>query len=162
MGADFVFEYVALKHNGLTREERKEKMLKAIDEFEIPELSDNPKQKVINSLKDKKSENFNEFCYLWEEVIVGDFNDGGFPTEDDEDLEEGILTEERAKEIMKKIVNEFFDGGNGRETGQFEFNGYTILLTGGMSWGDNPTDALNDFNKFNNLPKKIREAGEVE
>ena len=162
MGADFVFEYVALKHNGLTREERKEKMLKAIDEFEIPELSDNPKQQVINSLKNEKSENFKEFCDLWEDGLCFEFDDDEFPIKEDIEGEKIILTETEAKEIMKKIVNEFFDGENSRETGQFEFKGYTIHLTGGMSWGDNPTDALNDFNKFNNLPKKIREAGEVE
>ena len=162
MGADFVFNYVALKHNNLTREQRKENMLKEIDNFKIPELSDNIKQKILSVLQDENSKEFNKFCELWEEYFFGDFDEKLYPVETNDKNEEEKITEQRAREIMKEVVEEFFDYINSREVGQFEFKGYTILLTGGMSYGDNPTSVMEFFNKISNLPEKIMKAGELE
>ena len=44
-----------------------------------------------------------------------------------------------------------------RDVTFFEFLGYTLYITGGMSWGDAPTDAYTIFEKFNYLPLRIRE-----
>lgn len=166
MGADFIFNWIALNKN---EEETKKSLLKAIDSFEIPELRNFPKQQVINALKDKNSQNFEEFCYFWQDGLGKEFNDAGFPIEDgkdleedDEELEEKVLTEERAKEIMKRIVEEFFECLNYRDIGSFEFKGSRIYLSGGMSWGDSPSDSSDVIDKMNNLPLKIREAGDVE
>lgn len=147
----------------MTREEREKVMLKEIDNFEIPELSENLKQKILNALQDEHSNNFNEFCEWWEDSLFGEFDEKLMPVETNKKGGEEKITEQRAREIMKEIVKEFFNYTcNSREVGQFEFQGYTLLLSGGMSYGDNPTDAMDSFNKINNIPIKIREAGGLE
>jgi len=152
MGSDFCFSYVILKH---TEEETQRRIIEMIDKFEILELNDNPKNKVINSLKENKSENLKQFCGLWEEVN-GDF-------ENDYPVFEGkVITEKLAREKMKEIVNEFFGCLSLRDVGNIRFKGYEIYLSGGMSWGDSPTDSYNTMNKFNLLPTSILSAGEIE
>jgi hypothetical protein len=57
-----------------------------------------------------------------------------------------------ALEALKKLLLEFrelWDDGT-RETGYFEYIGKAFLLSGGMSWGDSPTDAYTIINDFMN------------
>ena len=54
---------------------------------------------------------------------------------------------------MKEIIDDFFECLNNRDMGYFEHKGDTIYLSGGMSWGDNPTDSITTIQKFNYLPE---------
>jgi len=40
---------------------------------------------------------------------------------------------------------------NPRDIGWIKVGTYTVFLTGGMSYGDSPTDSFDDFEKFNAL-----------
>lgn len=155
MGADFVFNYVAIKQG--KEQEAKKKLLKATEKFDIPELSKNTRVKIISSLEKKESEEFADFCELWEDELNGDFEDK-MPL----DRKTGkIMTEEEAREVMKKIIEDFFECLNFRDVGTIEHKGDTIYISGGMSWGDTPTDSCSTINKFINLPQKILKAGGI-
>ena len=45
-------------------------------------------------------------------------------------------------EHIKDSINTAYDYMYNREMGWYMRNGYTYVLTGGMSWGDDPTDAF--------------------
>ena len=70
--------------------------------------------------------------------------------------------EQEARKFMKEVVNKFFEGLNNRDMGSLNFKGYIIYLSGGLSYGDNPTDSYDTINKFNLLPTKILSAGGIE
>ena len=164
MGADFCFSWIAVKKEKEKTAEAK--MLKAIEKFEIPELSENSRQKILTKLNDKKSKPFEDFCVFWENGYNGDFEEN-MPVEeikDGEGKEAGInkITEKRAREIMKDVVQEFFKSLGYRDMGSLTFKGYEIYLSGGMSFGDEPSDSYNTINKLNGLPKEILEAGGFE
>jgi hypothetical protein len=53
---------------------------------------------------------------------------------------------------MASWIADTFEALNNRECGFMTFKGYHIYLTGGMSWGDAPTDAFDIFYKFNSMP----------
>ena len=72
------------------------------------------------------------------------------------------LTQGKAKEIMRKVVERFFDNVDCRDIGSILFKGYNIYLSGGMSWGDSPTDSYDAISTFNLLPTEILSAGEIE
>ena len=164
MGADFCFSWVAIKEKAEKTAE--DKMLNTIKKFNIPELSENKRQKILNKLKETESENFKEFCGLWEEGLNGDFEEGK-PVEFIEDKKTGatkevkVITENRAKEIMKEVVNGFFRSRGFRDMGSFNFKGYQIYLSGGLSYGDNPTDDYETINKLLLLPNIILKAGSI-
>ncbi len=163
MGADFIFQYVVIKKG--TEEEAKKKVLKAIKEFNIPELSKDKKynkEKILNKLSNDKSENYKQFVEFWEDY--GDINDNGEPVEESENkpFNEEVISEGRAKDVMVNIVEEFFGCLGYRDIGCLERNGELIYLTGGMSHGDNPTDSCDTFNQFNLLPQSILKKGDME
>ena len=62
-------------------------------------------------------------------------------------------------ELMTDIVEEFFKALGGRDVTFQIFGEMTAWLTGGMSWGDEPTDAFSKFEMFNYLPYNVRIAG---
>lgn len=66
--------------------------------------------------------------------------------------EEGsVIKADRLEEIEKeliKTITEVLDH-NWRDTTWIEHKGDIILLTGGMCWGDNPTESFEDYRKFN-------------
>lgn len=154
MGADMVFSWIAIKGSGEGVAESK--MLKAVDKFEISELKQETKHKILNKLKDKESNNFTEFCGFWEDGLYKDF-ENGMPIE-----KGGIITEKRAREVMKEAINDFFRSRGYRDMGSIIFKGYIIYLSGGLSWGDEPTDSYNTINKLTYLPKLILKAGRIE
>jgi len=154
VGADFIFQYVVLKE---TEEEVKKKLLKAIKEFEIPELKEGLREKILNKFNDEKSKEFEEFCEFWESGLNKDCIED-YPT--NEELDE--ITEKQAINYMVSAVKEFFESLSCRDVGSFSRNGEFIYLTGGMSWGENPTESFNTFCAFVRLPKTILKAGGVE
>jgi hypothetical protein len=60
---------------------------------------------------------------------------------------------EEVIDLMCGAIQDTFHAFESRECSGFTFKGYEIILTGGMSWGDAPTDAFDTFNRFNALPK---------
>jgi hypothetical protein len=62
---------------------------------------------------------------------------------------------EDMKQYHKKIVNDLFECLENRDVSYFEHKGDRIYLTGGMSSGDEPTDASEKFNKFNCMSDTI-------
>jgi len=62
-----------------------------------------------------------------------------------------------------KIIKLFFDlVASSREVDCLDMPFRQIAITGGMSWGDDPTQAFPVFNRFLLLPKCILKAGDVE
>jgi len=51
-------------------------------------------------------------------------------------------------EYIKDSINTAYDYMYNREMGWYMRNGYTYVLTGGMSWGDDPTDAFEYIGTF--------------
>jgi hypothetical protein len=101
--------------------------------------------------------------FFWEEGL-NRYCDEGVPVYNDnderydEDKEGGdIITEKFAKEEMRKVIREFFEiCNNSQEVGSFDFKGYTIYLTGEISFGET-TESLDIFQRFVYLPQKILE-----
>jgi hypothetical protein len=46
-----------------------------------------------------------------------------------------------------------------RELASFELRGATVFLTGGMSWGDTPTELFDTFNRLWAVPSVLAAAG---
>lgn len=88
------------------------------------------------------------------------------------DFPEGVNLEEIKTEMLKKaeeyeeteqiktVINSFFDRLNGREVARFSRLGRDFYITGGMSWGDSPTDTFDIFSDFWDLPEEITRIGE--
>ena len=74
----------------------------------------------------------------------------------EDDLEDGGNGEglEKKKDILEAAVDSyaFHSSGNGREVGELLLKGGMYILTGGMSWGDAPTDAWDDFYSLGFIP----------
>jgi len=61
---------------------------------------------------------------------------------------------------FKDTINEVFNSLYYRDVTDFPFMGYTIYITGGLSWGDNPTETFNTFDSFWHLPELITDIHE--
>lgn len=71
------------------------------------------------------------------------------------------ITEDNWSDIRDGIVNNIEDtfyiiSQGSREISCLAFKGYNIYLTGGMSWGDSPTDAFDVFNRFDLMPSCLQ------
>ena len=91
-----------------------------------------------------------------------------FLTEEDEDEYKENLREYAnydeddnldIKETIKNTIMNFFACLNGNDVSYQFHNKQTMWYTGGMSWGDNPTEACEKFEMFNCLPRRIKDAG---
>jgi len=124
MGADLYLS--SLPHCNLT-DERKEKI-----------------KDLIDSVPDKEILAYNE-DYLCEEL----------PDLSQMDMAYGSGSEDEAlatvvrQVIMDNTFTVLEEADNPRDVGSIFFPGmnYRILITGGMSWGDAPTEAANYFDK---------------
>jgi len=69
-------------------------------------------------------------------------------------------TFEEMKEGFKDAINKVFDSLYYRDVASFDFMGYTIYVTGGLSWGDDPTETFNTFERFWAMPELITDIHE--
>ena len=79
-------------------------------------------------------------------------------SEDDfADLERYISPTEKEslKEIAKKVIEETFQALDDRDVTTWFYKNVVFYFTGGLSWGDNPTDSFDTFAKFSCLPDKV-------
>lgn len=100
------------------------------------------KNKMIDYVKDMKEEELN---YYYDEK--------------DDDYPE-TLEEKRQKHI--EIINNFFNSIDNRDMASISHKGEIIYISGGMSWGDMPTDASEILQEFNYLSLKLLKVGGFE
>jgi len=100
---------------------------------------------AVNKLNDKSKLDHRELLY---------FFDNAFGDKVPSDLK-------KMKQKMIQVIDAFYDCLDGRDVTSWDDGGYTHYATGGMSWGETPTDALPIFEHFNALPARILKAGKV-
>jgi hypothetical protein len=110
--------------------------------YEIPQ--EEPQEKALNVEKlkillrlNQLTEDHAEDIEQWWEDELG----GGGPTAE--------IGEQKA--VLKHIVDEFFSCLGYRDVASFTHKGDVIFVTGGMSWGEEPTDSAVKFWKFTAL-----------
>lgn len=70
------------------------------------------------------------------------------------------LSGEELREGIINIINRFFYSIQSRQVTQIGYtHGPGIILTGGVSWGDPPSDAYDDLSDFYILPENILRSG---
>jgi hypothetical protein len=69
---------------------------------------------------------------------------------------------EEAWDAIENTINEVFDEIESEKcAGSYTFYGWTMFFTGGLSWGDDPSEAFKYFCDFVTLPKSILRAGNI-
>src|SRR3989338_7166238 len=86
-----------------------------------------------------------------DELSKEDFSDY-FDSIYSDDIENIDLDE--AREEAKEVIERTFETLDYRDVTSIEHKGDIIYLSGGMSWGDSPTDSYDLFRKFSSLPEK--------
>ena len=73
----------------------------------------------------------------------------------DEDGQEAY--DKAVRELFANTINEVWDAieHRSREVAVLEIGGEKILLTGGMSWGDSPTDIYDTINLYDDFTRII-------
>ncbi len=61
----------------------------------------------------------------------------------------------QVKEDFRRAIHEFFEIKDCRQITSFSYKGETFYITGGMSWGDSPTDAYDTLVHFGMLPFEV-------
>lgn len=74
---------------------------------------------------------------------------------------EEVPDDKEVKEIGRQVIKEFGNCGDERDVTFLIFPERTIILAGGMSWGDT-TEGYNIIQKFSLLPKWLLDAGGFE
>jgi hypothetical protein len=83
-----------------------------------------------------------------EKVSVEDLIELGEYMGDSEDLP-------NLKTIAKEAIEETFNNLDSRDVTTWYYNEVVFYFTGGMSWGDSPTDSYDSFQKVSLLPQKV-------
>lgn len=154
MGADMIINYVAVP-KGWNEEKAQKNMLEAIKNLTKEDFINNP--------------NFNFVDLIERYVIKYDLEgleEKDIQYEDDPNhkMLEVIESEEGTpsfKQFLKNLIIEFFGCLNSREVAAIEHKGEILYLTGGMSWGEDPTESGNIFYLINELPQCILNEGEI-
>lgn len=73
-----------------------------------------------------------------------------------EQRDDGLeMTLEQYKEELHSIVSAVEQDLDAQDVDFIEHKGDILYITGGLSWGDAPTDSMEDFNHFNNIPEWV-------
>ena len=136
MGADLCIAYIILPKE-ISLDKLEKRLLEKIDEVKEDDLD------------------FWEcFKFLWEDAYCGEFDDDKHPLEvvSGGEYKETRISLSKAKSIFKEIVENTFEALTGaRDVTRIIHKGDTIFISGGMSWGDSPTQNYDTFGKFNFL-----------
>lgn len=84
---------------------------------------------------------------------------GGLTAEEESQVEDEYGYSDFDTAGAEETIKEFCSCIGDRDTAELNFPERTIYLTGGMSWGDDPTDSYDKFMRFSYLPADILEAG---
>jgi hypothetical protein len=84
-----------------------------------------------------------------------------FDSKDDDEFPKDLTLVGKRNTIIK-VVEDFFDCLNSRESGSFNHEGDRFYLSGGMSWGDLPTDAVNLIYDFFNISSELLKRVDIE
>jgi hypothetical protein len=83
-------------------------------------------------------------------LVIEDFEEDWYFDVDDGDK----TALDIEKDYLKDVVENYADLGNRRDTGDImDSDGSWKHITGGMSWGDDPTDAYHIFYRIVNVKK---------
>lgn len=156
MGADLIFSWFAIKkekYNPKDLKESEKKMLKAVDKLTEKDISE-----ILEFLEES-----DELDNVETEVdkLKKSEKDPRKRIVNSLENKDNKYWMKAAKPFIKKIIKETFQSLDYRDVGNITHKGDIIFLSGGMSWGDLPTDSCDTFNKFGMLPKKILKAGGI-
>jgi hypothetical protein len=84
---------------------------------------------------------------------------GGISNEEKEAIENDGSYDDFDTYAAECAINTFFGSLGNRDVTDLVYPERTIFITGGMSWGDDPTESFDAFNAFNLLPDDILRAG---
>lgn len=62
-------------------------------------------------------------------------------------------------EAVAGLVSRFLRIEDSREMGNIMHPRGYVIVTGGMSWGDSPTEGYDTLNRFSSLPERVLNAG---
>lgn len=120
-----------------------------IGECETDALWEKRKKNMLKALEKYKT-NLKDLEHDW----IGFYEEAG---------NEVPQTYDQIKTDVKELIESFFSSIlNSRETTSLYLPYRQIFLTGGMSWGDAPSDAAHLFDRFLYIPSEILKAGDVE
>lgn len=80
----------------------------------------------------------------------------------EENLSNACIELDVTNDSMIDIINDFLTSTDARSVTYIEIGEDIIWITGGMTWGDSPTEAYEVFEKFKCLPTRVRIAGGFE
>lgn len=151
MGADMCLGWFAIdekKNNEKDLKQIKEKLIVAIDKLGLKDYED-----IQDSL--------DNMTVSIEDVEI-----------QEDDLRKAILNKidkdskkmaeiNKVKIVYKKIVEDVFDGIGNRDVTWINHKGDILFVSGGMSWGDAPTEGYTNFNNLTSLPIKVLKYGGI-
>lgn len=106
------------------------------------------KKKMLSTLKKMRIEE-NDWTFFYDQT--GD----EIPFLENEET----IDEKQIREDVKKTIKEFFDRIDCGEIMSINIHDMTFIMTGGMSWGDDPTDSFSTIEKFSRLPNELLKTG---
>jgi len=109
----------------------------------IGEMSNDERKKRIIEAIQKDDMRGNEWGYLINDIM-------------------GLKETDNIKEEVIRVVEEFFECLNWRDVTFITLFDMTIHLTGGLSWGDSPSEATDKFYHFYVIPPHIKQAGMID
>jgi hypothetical protein len=132
MGADFVFAVAVFKNWDTGYEEQNQ-------------LNER-KDKLIKIIKEATPRQVDEY----------------FENKGDSEVTGKDLTLVGKRNVIIKVIEDFFDCLNSREVGSFQLDGNRIYVSGGMSWGDPPTDSMDLIYDLFHLSSEILNRVDIE
>lgn len=150
MGADFCVQFFCVKKGDDDFAKKKKAMFKVIDKLDIKDYDD-----IVTSIEERGRE---------EEIEEELEND------EEADSKEKIINAldgnksryvSIAKGMFKKDIDEAFSCIGCRDVTEIYHKGEIMFITGGMSWGDAPSESYDSFLKLANLPTKVLRAGGI-
>ena len=76
-------------------------------------------------------------------------------------LAEGKVSLSELKRISVKIIKKVFANLESRDVSYVKHRDERFYLSGGLSWGDNPTNSYALFDNFLYLPERVLQAGGI-
>ena len=102
----------------------------------------NAEQRLLRTISEMDAETVNEMLYDTMETVAENYTDS---TEVDE------VPFKEATLLLIGAVKEGFKRIPYRDVAELSIGGYSVYMTGGMSWGDSPTDSFDSIQHLGNI-----------